>query len=96
LGENDVLTPHEVVLTAKEGRCWVIEIQGDVRNDHPCDERQFGVKGQFYVQGIAIHVMSESICQHVWKANHEAKHDDNSETKPSISKTTSIVPVRFP
>jgi hypothetical protein len=49
LGENDVLTPHEVIFAAKEGRCWVIEIQRDVRNDHPSNEWQLGVKGQFYV-----------------------------------------------
>jgi hypothetical protein len=96
LGEHNVLTPHEVVFAAKEGGRWVIEIQRDVRENHPCDERQLCVKGQFYVQGIAIHEMGESICQHVWKANHEAEHDDNGETKSSISQITTVVPVRFP
>lgn len=96
LSENNVLSPHGIIFAPKEGGCWVIEIQRDVRDDHPCNEWQLGIKRDFDFQGGTIHVIGEAVCQKVGEANCEAEHNDNCKTKSPVSQSTPVVPVGFP
>lgn len=38
LMENDVLSPHGVVLIAQQCSCWIVKIERDVRDEHPWEK----------------------------------------------------------
>jgi hypothetical protein len=61
LVEDNVLPPHVVIFVAKEGSSWVVQVERNVRDEHPRNKGQICIESNLRIKGSSLEVIGEVV-----------------------------------